>query len=166
MANKAAQHIPLLGEVHAHRSGDVQDVERANLRIRTPFIHFPKHAMAPKYECVLPTALQIPAMNKLAGKRVILASASPRRREILKTFVGHHLIRVPNLSPDILKVETIRSQRVSCPKSLYPNLRRTCPRIPFLMFTSIQWRQLPRRFVSRPCVVCISWLRLCDNFPA
>ena len=37
---------------------------------------------------VLPHALQLPALKKLVGKRVILASASPRRRDILQTFVG------------------------------------------------------------------------------
>lgn len=41
----------------------------------------------PTYEHILPHALAIPAFNKLAGKRIILASASPRRAEILKTFV-------------------------------------------------------------------------------
>jgi hypothetical protein len=36
---------------------------------------------------VLPHALHIPGINKLAGKRVILASNSPRRKEILQVFV-------------------------------------------------------------------------------
>ena len=36
---------------------------------------------------VLPHALHIPGINKLAGKRVILASGSTRRKEILQTFV-------------------------------------------------------------------------------
>lgn len=36
---------------------------------------------------VLNHALQTPSIKKLAGKRVVLASASPRRREILRTFV-------------------------------------------------------------------------------
>ncbi|KAF8261357.1 Maf/Ham1 [Lactarius quietus] len=35
---------------------------------------------------VLPHALHIPGINKLAGKRVILASNSPRRKEILQIF--------------------------------------------------------------------------------
>jgi len=42
--------------------------------------------MATKHECVLPNALKIPALTKMAGKRIVLASASPRRKEILKTF--------------------------------------------------------------------------------
>ena len=45
-------------------------------------------AMAPKHPpVVLPHALHIPGINKLAGKRVILASASLRRKEILQIFV-------------------------------------------------------------------------------
>ena len=36
---------------------------------------------------VLKHALQTPSIKKLVGKRVILASASPRRREILRTLV-------------------------------------------------------------------------------
>ncbi|KAI0319064.1 Maf/Ham1 [Amylostereum chailletii] len=35
---------------------------------------------------VMSHALRIPGLNKLAGKRVVLASGSPRRKEILKTF--------------------------------------------------------------------------------
>ncbi|KAI0029422.1 Maf/Ham1 [Vararia minispora EC-137] len=34
---------------------------------------------------VMSHALKIPGVNKLAGKRVVLASASPRRREVLQT---------------------------------------------------------------------------------
>lgn len=37
---------------------------------------------------VLPKALRIPGLNKLHGKRIILASGSPRRKEILETFVS------------------------------------------------------------------------------
>ncbi|RDX46252.1 Maf/Ham1 [Lentinus brumalis] len=40
----------------------------------------------PDHNCVLPHALKIPALEKLVGKRVVLASNSPRRKEILKTF--------------------------------------------------------------------------------
>ncbi|KAI0294869.1 Maf/Ham1 [Multifurca ochricompacta] len=35
---------------------------------------------------ILPHALHIPGINKLAGKRVVLASKSPRRKEILQIF--------------------------------------------------------------------------------
>ncbi|KAF8222430.1 Maf/Ham1 [Tricholoma matsutake] len=35
---------------------------------------------------VLPHALQLPAVTKLSGKRIVLASNSPRRQEILRTF--------------------------------------------------------------------------------
>ena len=45
--------------------------------------------MAQKREpAVLPHALRVPGLTKLSGKRVVLASASPRRREILRTFVS------------------------------------------------------------------------------
>ncbi|KDR78545.1 hypothetical protein GALMADRAFT_243959 [Galerina marginata CBS 339.88] len=42
---------------------------------------------------ILPHALRIPALEKLKGKRIVLASNSPRRKEILRTF---------GLSPDIV----------------------------------------------------------------
>ena len=38
---------------------------------------------------ILDHALKIPAITKLAGKRVVLASSSPRRKEILQTFVSN-----------------------------------------------------------------------------
>ncbi|TCD61346.1 hypothetical protein EIP91_008573 [Steccherinum ochraceum] len=45
-----------------------------------------KSVTLPKHNCVLENALQVPATKKLVGKRVVLASNSPRRKEILKTF--------------------------------------------------------------------------------
>ena len=47
-----------------------------------------KKVELPAHNCVLPHALKIPALEKLVGKRVVLASNSPRRKEILRTFVG------------------------------------------------------------------------------
>ena len=47
-----------------------------------------KKVALPDHNCVLPHALKIPALEKLVGKRVVLASNSPRRRDILRTFVG------------------------------------------------------------------------------
>jgi hypothetical protein len=41
---------------------------------------------------VLPNALRIPALNKLANKRIVLASASPRRLDILKQFVRFYFV--------------------------------------------------------------------------
>ncbi|EIN03926.1 Maf/Ham1 [Punctularia strigosozonata HHB-11173 SS5] len=40
----------------------------------------------PKHNCILSHAAALPSLKKLAGKRVVLASNSPRRREILRTF--------------------------------------------------------------------------------
>ncbi|KAG6917857.1 hypothetical protein DXG01_000762 [Tephrocybe rancida] len=42
---------------------------------------------------ILPNALKLPIIKKLAGKRIVLASNSPRRQEILRTF---------GLAPDIV----------------------------------------------------------------
>ena len=44
---------------------------------------------------ILPHALRIPAIDKLRGKRIILASKSPRRKEILQTFVRGAATSVP-----------------------------------------------------------------------
>ena len=46
-----------------------------------------KKVQLPDHNCVLPHALKVPALEKLVGKRVVLASNSPRRSDILKTFV-------------------------------------------------------------------------------
>ena len=55
-----------------------------------------QEAMAPKREpAVLPHALRVPGLTKLTGKRVVLASASPRRREILRTFVSERAAVLP-----------------------------------------------------------------------
>ncbi|KAI0703845.1 Maf/Ham1 [Cytidiella melzeri] len=40
----------------------------------------------PKHNCVQPDALKVASLKKLVGKRVVLASNSPRRKEILKSF--------------------------------------------------------------------------------
>ncbi|CAE6480700.1 unnamed protein product [Rhizoctonia solani] len=42
--------------------------------------------MTVTHNSVLPNALRIPALTKLANKRIVLASASPRRLQILRQF--------------------------------------------------------------------------------
>jgi len=45
-----------------------------------------KSVTLPKHNCVLEHALRTDSVKKLVGKRVVLASNSPRRKEILRTF--------------------------------------------------------------------------------
>ena len=49
-------------------------------------------------ECLQSHALNVPWVQILKGKRVILASASPRRREILSVFVRQKSLSHPPLS--------------------------------------------------------------------
>ncbi|KAF8604601.1 Maf-like protein [Ceratobasidium sp. AG-I] len=50
---------------------------------------------------VLPHALRIPALNKLANKRIVLASASPRRLDILKQFGLNPEVVPSNFAEDL-----------------------------------------------------------------
>ncbi|SCZ87679.1 BZ3500_MvSof-1268-A1-R1_Chr2-2g05145 [Microbotryum saponariae] len=50
----------------------------------------------PAHNSVLPSALNIPLFNKLRNKRIILASSSPRRLEILRAY---------GLGPEVVKSE-------------------------------------------------------------
>lgn len=49
--------------------------------------------MTSKNKSILPHALKVPGLNKLHGKRVVLASNSPRRKEILETFVRGAILK-------------------------------------------------------------------------
>ncbi|PWN89856.1 Maf-like protein [Acaromyces ingoldii] len=60
-------------------------------------------------------ALRIPAFNKLAGRRVVLASASPRRREILAS-VGFH----PEVIPSTFKEDLPKTGFVGEAAYQYP----------------------------------------------
>lgn len=56
---------------------------------------------------VLSDALRIPALNRLANRRIVLASASPRRLDILRQFVCLFfplfcLIILQGLNPDVV----------------------------------------------------------------
>ena len=63
-----------------------------------------------KPECLQSHALNVPWIQILKGKRLVLASASPRRREILAIFVRPHpfIVHVPlslvrqGLDPEIV----------------------------------------------------------------
>jgi len=59
---------------------------------------------------VLPHALQTPAIKKLTGKRVILASASPRRKDILSVF---------GITPDIIPSTFEEDLSVSSFENIY-----------------------------------------------
>jgi hypothetical protein len=53
---------------------------------------------------ILPHALSIPIIEKLKDKRIVLASNSPRRKEIIRTIVrlsqtGAYCIKVGSLGP-------------------------------------------------------------------
>lgn len=53
--------------------------------------------MTSKNKSILPHALKVPGLNKLHGKRVVLASNSPRRKEILETFVRGAILKTHEL---------------------------------------------------------------------
>ncbi|ORY64775.1 inosine triphosphate pyrophosphatase-like protein [Leucosporidium creatinivorum] len=61
----------------------------------------PETPLLKRPDPVLSTALDLPLFNKLRGKRVVLASASPRRSEILETF-GLKPEIVPSTFPETL----------------------------------------------------------------
>ena len=54
------------------------------LQISFIVCHILSHIMS---KHILPHALRVPAIEKLKDKRIVLASNSPRRKEILRTFV-------------------------------------------------------------------------------
>jgi hypothetical protein len=55
---------------------------------RHPTLYSSTITMPEKERHILPHALKTPAIKKLSGKRIVLASASPRRKEILERFVS------------------------------------------------------------------------------
>ncbi|OJA08276.1 hypothetical protein AZE42_03782 [Rhizopogon vesiculosus] len=61
--------------------------------------------MTHKHNAVLPNALKTPTTQKLTNKRVILASASPRRKEILQTL-GLAPEVVPSIFPENLPLSS------------------------------------------------------------
>ncbi|GAA5839977.1 hypothetical protein JCM11251_006578 [Rhodosporidiobolus azoricus] len=60
-----------------------------------------KQALDPRPDPVLPHALKLPVFDKLRGKYIVLASASPRRSEILSTL-GLQPAIVPSTFPELL----------------------------------------------------------------
>lgn len=88
---------------------------------------------------VLPHALHIPGINKLSGKRVVLASGSPRRKDILQIFVRLMVFR--NSRP------FNTTTRGSCRASLLKSYPRRSPKIltPRISKTFTNTPSLPRR---------------------
>jgi hypothetical protein len=54
---------------------------------------------------VLPTALPLPVFKTLHGRRIVLASASPRRKDILETAVSETLAAGPDRALTIAGVQ-------------------------------------------------------------
>jgi septum formation protein len=110
--------------------------------------------MAPQDTVVLPHALHIPGINKLAGKRVILASGSPRRKEILQIFVRSWVLE----SLSFRKI-TCGLRRDSPPKSYPPSLPKISTPHHSNIFTSTP--SLLRRTKPLRCTsgsLCVSTL--------
>ena len=74
---------------------------------------------------ILPHALAVPAIKKLAGKRIVLASNNPRRREILRTFVRVHTFGCDS-QLIALAGSYLRPLRVLNLTSCHRPLRKTC----------------------------------------
>lgn len=49
--------------------------------------------MSTSHTVLLPHVIKTPSIKKLEGKRVVLASSSPRRKDILQTFVRRSIAR-------------------------------------------------------------------------
>jgi len=74
------------------------------------------HSALPTREPVVADdALRIPALNKLASKRVVLASASPRRKAILAS-IGFH----PEIIPSTFEEDLPKSEYVGSAAFEYP----------------------------------------------
>ena len=90
-------------------------VDRQVLKYRSPI-------MAPEHQPVLKHALKTPGIERLRGKRVVLASNSPRRKEILRTYV--RATKIPRQSEFISRRIGIReSTQKSYPQRLTKHSR-------------------------------------------
>ena len=102
---------------------------------------------SPMSKHILPHALQTPAIKKLEGKRIVLASSSPRRTEILKTFVRAFLF--PFRYPITPYSAAARSgfrvwHQISYPQHSKRVFRPALSRI----YTNILWRLLHIRLLK------------------
>lgn len=70
-----------------------------------------------------PLPLNLPALNMIRGKRVILASASPRRRQLLAQVSPIHHLHINNLSTPPKKSPTF----FLVPKTKVPRYRSASP---------------------------------------
>lgn len=96
----------------------------------------PPALMPPSH--ILPHALQTPVMKKLTGKRIVLASASPRRKDILSVFVL-------GLSSVIVKSTDSDVSRDLRPTSFLLHSRRIYRSAHSRTSTSIRSRRPPTR---------------------
>ena len=99
----------------------VENSKEANAKFLTT-ITLPLNPMS---KHILPHALAVPAIKKLAGKRIVLASNSPRRREILRTFVRVHTFGCDSQLIALVG-RYLRPLRVLNLTSCHRPLRKTC----------------------------------------
>lgn len=107
--------------------------------------------MTTRPDPVTPFALNTPLFNVLAGKRVVLASSSPRRKQILASVVRPTLLIQASAKARALTVVCLTSldRRAWSQRLCRAHSKKTCQSrsSPETPFTSTPSRQDPRRSV-------------------